>query len=72
MELVDYCELSISEFIATIIEEAKREEQETASSNLLRANLSTGEPSWSCMRNKLLRHCKEDDSEQQRNTITYL
>jgi len=71
-ELVDYSELSISEYVATIIDEAKREEQETASSNLLIANLSTGELSWSCVRNKLLRRFKEDDSERRRNTVTYL
>jgi len=71
-ELVDYCDLSISEYVATIIDEAKREEQETANSNLLTANLSTGEPSWSCVQNPLLIHFKEDESEQQRNTVTYL
>ena len=71
-DLVDYCELAISEYVAIVVDEARREEQETASTNLLAANLSTGEPSWACVRTKLLRRFKEDDSEQQRNTVTYL
>ena len=71
-DLVDYCQLAISEYVAIVVDEARREEQETASTNLLAANLSTGEPSWACVRTKLFRRFKEDDSEQQRNTVTYL
>ena len=61
-ELVDYCEENTGEYVATIIDEAKREIQ---GSNLR-------ESWWPKVRAGLLKNFKSDDSEQQRNTVTLL
>ena len=61
-KLVDYCEVNTGEHVATIIDEAKREIQ--------RANLR--ESWWPKVRAGLLKNSKSDDSEQQRNTVTFL
>ena len=61
-ELLDYCEVNTGEYVATIIDEAKREIQG--------ANLR--ESWWPKVRTGLLKNFKSDDSEQQRNTVTFL
>ena len=62
-ELVDYCEVNTGEYVATIIDEAKRE---------IQGNANLRESWWPKVRTGLLKNFKSDDSEQQRNTVTYL
>ena len=63
-ELVGYCEVNTGdcEYVATIIDEAKREIQG--------ANLR--ESWWPKVRTGLLKNFKSDNSKQQRNTVTFL
>ena len=61
-ELVDYCEVNTGEYVATIIDKAKREIQG--------ANLR--ESWWPKVRTGLLKNFKSDDSEQQKNMVTFL
>jgi len=69
---MDYCEPAIGKYIENIIHQARREEQETASGNILTGNTVSKAASWSRVRTKLLRCFKEEDMEQKRNTVTYV
>ena len=62
-ELVDYCEMNSGEYMATIIDEAKRDMQGVANFR---------ESWWPKVRTGLLKNFKSDDSEQQRNKVTFL
>ena len=60
-ELMDYCKVNTGEYVATIIDEAKREVQG--------ANIR--ESWWPKVRTGLMKNFKSNDSEQERNTVTF-
>ena len=62
-ELVDYCEVNTGEYVATIIDKAKRQ---------IQGNANLRESWGPKVRTRLLKNFKFDDRKQQRNTVTFL
>ena len=62
-ELVEYCEMNTGEYVGMIIDKAKRE---------IQGNANLRESWWPKVRTGLFKNFKSDDSEQQRNTVTFL
>ena len=67
-ELSDYCDIGVSKYVETLIETVKKETE--GGLNLL-ATTPRVAP-WSGVRKILLKKFKNEDSDQQRNTVAYL